>query len=140
MKSSKAVSPLVAAVLLIAITMTIAGMLAYWAQGFVRQQTDTFSNQTIISKCQFANFEIYSCSYNTSAQEVRLILHNFETVELRNLTAFIVYPDGRVTNTNLNGTLPTGFIKSYTIPGVHTGYSSILVKTECPGLSVSKSC
>ena len=42
MVKGKAVSPLVAAVLLIAVTMTIAGMLAYWASGFVRQQTEPF--------------------------------------------------------------------------------------------------
>ena len=57
---SKAVSPLVAAVLLIAVTMTIAGMLAYWASGFVRLQTETFSNQSVVSKCNFADFKVYS--------------------------------------------------------------------------------
>ena len=140
MKNPKGVSPLVAAVLLIAVTMTIAGMLAYWAQGFVRQQTAEFSNQTIVTRCQFANFEVFSCAYNTSTQDVRIILHNFASVELKNFTAFVVYPDGKVTDTKLNGTLPTGFIKSYTIPSVSSGYSNILVKTECPELSVSTSC
>ncbi len=139
MKGTKAVSPLVAAVLLIAVTMTIAGMLAYWASGFVRQQTESFSNQTIVSRCNFADFKVYSCNYNDSAQKVNLILENFKTVELKNLTAFIIYPDS-ITTVNLNGSLPAGFIKSFPITGVTSSYSTINIKTECPELSVSASC
>lgn len=139
MKYSKAVSPLVAAVLLIAVTMTIAGMLAYWASGFVRQQTEAFSNQSIVSGCTYADFRVYSCSYNTSAQRVNIILENIRSFELKNLTAFIVY-DESVTTVNLNGSLPAGFIKSFLIPSVASGYSKINIKTECPDLSVSTTC
>ena len=139
-KLSKAVSPLVAAVLLIAVTMTIAGMLAYWASGFVRQHTETFSNQSIVSKCNFADFRVFSCSYNSSVQKVNLILENIRSVEIRNLTAFVIYPDGTISANSLNGSLPIGFIKTYPIPGITAGYSNILIKTECPDISVSSTC
>lgn len=137
---SKAVSPLVAAVLLIAVTMTIAGMLSYWAAGFVRQQTETFSNQSVVSRCNFADFRVYSCSYNSSAQRVNMILENIRTVEFKNLTAFVIYPDNTISNFNLNGTLPAGFIKTFPILGVTDGFSNVLIKTECPDLSVSSAC
>lgn len=135
----KAVSPLVAAVLLIAVTMTIAGMLAYWASGFVRQQTETFSNQSVVSACNYADFKVYSCTYNPGTQRVNLILENIRTIELKNLTAFIIYPDTISTNV-LNGSLSAGFIKSFPITGVASDYSSINIKTECPDLSVSTPC
>jgi flagellin-like protein len=137
---SKAVSPLVAAVLLIAVTMTIAGMLAYWASGFVRLQTETFSNQSIVSKCNFADFKVYSCSYNSTSQRINLILENIRSIELHNLTAFVVYPDNTVSRFDLNGSLPSGFIKSFPISPVSSGYSSMNIKTECPELSVSATC
>mgnify|MGYP001565135112 CR=1 FL=1 len=137
---SKAVSPLVAAVLLIAVTMTIAGMLAYWASGFVRLQTETFSNQSVVSKCNFADFKVYSCSYNSSSQRINLILENIKNIELKNLTAFVVYPDNTIAKFDLGGNLPSGFIKSFPISSVSPDYSSINIKTECPELSVSATC
>ena len=137
---SKAVSPLVAAVLLIAVTMTIAGMLSYWASGFVRQQTETFSNQSVVSRCNFADFRVYLCNYNSSSQRVNLILENIRTIELRNLTAFVIYPDNTISTFDLNGTLPAGFIKTFPILGVTGGFSNVLIKTECPDLSVSSTC
>lgn len=140
MVKSKAVSPLVAAVLLIAVTMTIAGMLAYWASGFVRQQTETFSNQSTVT-CTGANFRIYTCNYNSTNQQVKLILDNVGTVGIKNLTANVIYPDASIISVSLNGTLPSGgALKSFTVGGVTSGYSNIELKTECPALSVSTSC
>ncbi len=138
----KGISPLVAAVLLIAVTMTIAGMLAYWASGFVRQQVTSFSNQSITSECNFANFGVYACNYNTSAEKVNLILENRGNIEIKNITMFVIYSDGALAEKSLNHSLPGGTsgLKSYSISGVKSDYSSITLRTECPGLSVSVSC
>lgn len=140
MAKRKAVSPLVAAVLLIAVTMTIAGMLAYWASGFVRQQTEAFSNQSTVT-CTGANFRVYTCSYNSTSQQLKLILDNVGTINIKNLTANIVYPDSTVIAADLNSSLPSGgALKSYTVGGVTSGYASIDIKTECPAVSVKISC
>ena len=140
MVKGKAVSPLVAAVLLIAVTMTIAGMLAYWASGFVRQQTEAFSNQSTVT-CTGANFVVYSCNYNSTAQQLKLILDNVGTINLKNLTANIIYPDATVLASSLNSSLPSGgALKSYTIGGINSGYTGIEIKTECPAVSVKTSC
>ncbi|MCD6435199.1 MAG: hypothetical protein J7L15_02245 [Clostridiales bacterium] len=42
----KGISPLIAAVLLIAVTMTIAGIMASWASSFVKTQIRTAQNQS----------------------------------------------------------------------------------------------
>ncbi len=60
---SLGISPLVAAVLLIAVTMTIAGLLAYWATSFVRTSLPE-TNRTE-AECRLADFSIYFCSYNS---------------------------------------------------------------------------
>jgi len=139
MGMAKAVSPLVAAVLLIAVTMTIAGMLAYWASGFVRQQTESFSNQSIAG-CTGANFNVYACSYNPSAQQIKLILDNVGTVSLKNITSNIIYPDATILSSEL-GVLPSGgTLKTFTISGVSSGYSTLELRTECEALSVSTAC
>lgn len=136
----KAISPLVAAVLLIAVTMTIAGMLAYWASSFVRQQTETFQNQTIAGECNFADFRVYLCSYNSTTQSISLILNNVANVELRNLTAQIIYANNTIDNKPLTGSLPANILKSFSISGVSPDYSSLTIRTHCPQLSVSSAC
>jgi flagellin-like protein len=87
----KGISPLVASVLLIAATMSIAGILAYWASSFVSKQTETFENQTVTSECNYADFKIYSCSYNSSSRRLTMILENTRDVTLKNLNVFIFY-------------------------------------------------
>lgn len=140
MAKRKAVSPLVAAVLLIAVTMTIAGMLAYWASGFVRQQIEAFSNQSTVT-CTGANFRVYTCSYNSTSQQIKLILDNVGTINIKNLTVNIIYPDSTVVAADLNSSLPSGgALKSYAIGGIASGYNNIEIKTECPALSVKAPC
>lgn len=139
MGMAKAVSPLVAAVLLIAVTMTIAGMLAYWASGFVRQQTEAFSNQSTAA-CTGANLRVYACSYSPSSQEIKLTLDNVGTVSFANITSNIIYPDATILSRELGGLPSGGTLKLFTISGVSSGYNIIELRTECEALSVSTAC
>ena len=136
----KGISPLVAAVLLIAATMSIAGILSFWATSFVRTQTKQFENQTSSSECNFADFRIYQCVYNSSTQKVNLILENIKTVELKELKLYVEYSTGNVSSPiSLNGTLPNGAIKPYVITDI-SNFTDIIVKTQCPELSVKDDC
>jgi flagellin-like protein len=135
----KGISPLVAAVLLIAVTMTIAGMLAYWASSFVRTQTEQFENQTIATECSFADFRFYSCSYNSTSYELRFILENF-AVELKNLKAYIIYPNDTITTRDLNETLPAGTMKGFSLSGISPDFSEVIVRTHCTEVSRSTPC
>jgi len=139
MRRMKGISPLVATVLLIAVTMTIAGMLAYWASSFVKTQTGQFENQTT-TECKFADFRFYACSYNSTSQQMKFILENFRTVTLRDLVAYLIYQNGSVTTYQLNETLPGGAMKGFTINDVSPDYSSIKIKTHCPEVSAESRC
>ncbi len=135
--NDKGISPLVAAVLLIAVTMTIAGVLAYWASSFVKTSLPE-TNETQ-SECMYAEFSIYSCEHVNSTDTVNLILDNTGDVELRNLKAITILSNSSILGSHdLNGTL-TG-IESFSISNVNHTFSKILVKTHCPEISREKTC
>ena len=136
----KGISPLVASVLLIAATMSIAGILAYWASSFVSKQTDTFENQSVTSGCNYAGFKIYSCNYNSSSRKLTMILENTRDVTLKNLNIFIFYPNSTVSSPiSLNETLTANQFKSFTIENMDD-FSSLTVRTQCSEMSKSSSC
>lgn len=135
----KGISPIVAAVLLIAITMTLAGGLALWATKMVKEQLPETETEV---QCRLANFDFFPCKYNSSTQTIIFSLSNKRNVDLKNLTAFINYNNGSVSGISLNETLRTGAdsIKTFTISDVSSDFSSVLVKTHCPGVESSDKC
>jgi flagellin-like protein len=136
----KGISPLVAAVLLIAVTMTIAGLLAYWAASFVRTSLPE-TNETS-AQCQFADFNIYSCTYFNSTNTLSLILENNKDIELLSLKAFLIFPNATVSSPRLlAGTLPAGGgLYSFTLTNVYEEFSRVSVSTHCPDVMKEKAC
>lgn len=132
MLSPKGISPLVAAVLLIAVTMTIAGALAYWASQFVQTQTTFFSNQTVSSECNFMKYQIYACSYDSNSTRINLILNNIGTVDMTRISAFVLYPNNLIEEKNLNATLNSGALGSFVVPNVTSDFTKIIVRSQCP--------
>lgn len=135
----KGISPIVAAVLLIAITMTIAGVLAYWSSTFVTQRLPGLNETN--ARCDLAQFEFLSCRYNGTSQVIIFSLNNVKKVDLTDLTAYIEYSNGTVSSgVSLNQSLPSATIRSYSISGVSSDFSNLLIKTSCPELSRSAIC
>ena len=136
----KGISPLVAAVLLIAVTMTIAGLLAYWAASFVRTSLPE-TNETE-AECRFADFNIYSCTYFNGSSTVSLILKNEKNIELRDLKAFLIFPNMSVSSPILlGGTLPPGgTLKSFTLTNVNDPFLRLSVSCHCPEAVKEKVC
>jgi len=135
----KGISPVVASVLLIAITMTIAAILAYWSSSYVKARLPSPE----ADPCSLANFDFYSCRFNATSGIIVFSLVNRANVELYNLTAFVNFENtSSSSGINLNGTLKTGTesIKSFSIPYISPDFSSILVKTHCPTVEASSKC
>lgn len=131
----KGISPIVAAVLLIAVTMTIAGILAYWSASFVEKGLPT--NET---QCSLARFVVDTCSYNTTSNKITLRLDNRRNVDLSNLKAFIYYANGTVSAAiPLNETLAGNTIKSFVISQTEN-FAQIVVKTQCPDVTANSTC
>ncbi len=134
----KGISPLVATVLLIAATMSIAGILAFWSSSYVKSTLPNI-NETE-QKCKFAEFAVYQCVYNSTTQEMKIVLENRRDVELSSLKLFVVYPDLSTTTFNFNESLGGNILKTYTVAGVAPKYSNILIKTNCPEASAESKC
>jgi flagellin-like protein len=135
----KGISPLVAAVLLIAVTMTIAGVLAFWASGFVREQTALFSNETVATECNFAKFRVHSCNYNSSSQKLIFLLENNGVVDLKNVIVQLIYADN-VTTSSTNTTLPANRLTQLSLDGIQAGFSKFQIRTHCANAFVEGVC
>jgi flagellin-like protein len=141
MRNLKGISPLVAAVLLIAVTMTIAGVLAYWATNFFRTETTALQqNQSLIRECTAANMRVYSCSYDVNNTRMSLILENNGATTLRDIVVQIIHSDNSISTINLNGTLQRNLLQSYTLNDISSNYTNLVIRTHCPTAFVELTC
>lgn len=132
----KGISPLATAILLIAITMTVAGLIAYWAVSFVNR-TEEENTEDL---CRTAGFKIYSCTYLSDSQKLNLILENQGDIELRDLNVFLIFEDATLSEAmSLDQPLSVDALRSYSLSEIPE-FSKILVKTHCSGVTDEKTC
>lgn len=68
-------------------------------------------------------------------------LNNVKSIDLPNLTAFVEYGNGTVSSgIPLNQSLPGSTIRSYSLSGISSDFSNVIIKTSCPELSRSTGC
>lgn len=128
---SKGLSMIVAAVILIAATMSIAGVLIYWSSGFVQKRLAETGNMTDETACFGAEFKIHSASYSNGTFFLRLDNNRAIDLTLENL--YLFYPDNKMETVSLNGTLLRGNeIKQFTLTNITDGFTSGEIKTNCP--------
>jgi len=146
MMKLKGISPLIASVILIAVTMTVAGVLAFWAAQFVRQNVQTFQEQTSERECDFADFDIFSCTYNANEKSISIILQNLRKVDLKNVTAFVIYENDSIIPEKgyYLGELPANSLKNFRFGNesqpVGSDYKEILITTHCSLVRESTKC
>jgi len=134
----KGISPLVAAVLLIAATMSIAGILAYWASSFVRSSLPSESNRTDV-ECAGSNFNIYTASYNTTTKNFTLMLENTGMYNVKIAKIDFIYADLTVETHDITGVLPVGgSISRFVVSDVTENYQKYRVVSNCPQLVVER--
>jgi hypothetical protein len=121
-------------VLLIAATMSIAGILAYWASSYVRSSLPEQTNYTDV-QCAGSNFDIYYQYYNASTKDLVLMLENKGTYQVHITGVDFIYSGGRLENTTVDEKLPAGSkIMSFTVGNVTSGYQRFRISTNCPKL------
>lgn len=126
----KGISPLIASVILIVITLIAAGALSYWATKISRW------NAIEENGCTNAGFRLYSGKYDASAQTFFIVLENTKKTPLKDLIVYLSYPEGRIDKKSLGGTLEGNTLKSFNIINVEDGFKSGVIKTNCPDVSV----
>ena len=131
----KGISHLVAAVILIATTMSIAGILSYWATSFVRERLVTAENTTGDTECLIAQFRLYSGSYDNVTNDLVLILENQRDVDLSLNDIYLFYGTTLETK-KISGDLESNALKSFNITNVNDNFDRGIIKTTCPDISV----
>jgi len=134
MKKKKGLSPIIAAVILIAATMTVAGILAFWTTGFVKTRLTEAESVSGGTECFGADFELRSGSLDGTT--LNLILDNKKSVDLYLTNLFLIYSDNRVDTKSLNITLNGNEIRTVSIQDVAPNFLTGEIKTQCPDVSI----
>ena len=131
---TKGVSPLVASVLLIAATMSIAGILAYWTSGFVKTSLPEINKTK--EECKFAGFKIYQCTYLSADSKLSVTLNNYRTIDMKDLTVYGFFSNGTTSpGIKLNETLIHGEFRTYLLGDFPSDFTKIIVSSPiCPEL------
>jgi len=130
----KGISPLIAEVLLIGFTVTVASIIILWVTGFTRTSTKTISSQAETQMaCTYAGIDFYgSVTYNQTSGTLFGYLRNTGNVPLGNISFQIVYNNGTVDSRllNVDAILPSN-IASFYFSGVSSNLNMIYVSTNC---------
>jgi flagellin-like protein len=108
----KGISPLLATVLLIAITLTVAAILGSWFTSLTRTQTGIIEqNVKTQVNCSSANLEIVDVTCSNTTQKIQVIitnlgndipLYNFSTLVILNNTYYLNNTGGPNSTSPLN--------------------------------------
>jgi len=106
MISRKAVSPIIATVLLVVIALILVGLLLSWGQNFVQRSTSD-ADTAIDRKCIGADITITNCDYNGEGEKgtIGFIIINSGKVDFRadeNINLILIDDDGNLVNDKLD--------------------------------------
>ena len=96
--SEKGVNPLIATILLLLISLSIAGMLYSWLASYTTEKTSqaTQSSEEQFT-CSNAGFRIISCDYSTgSPGTAQVKIESTGDIDLNSFTLFFEYTDGNI--------------------------------------------
>ena len=134
--NKKGMSPIIAAVILIAATMSIAGILAYWTTGFVKTQLVETEGVTGGPKCIGAEFELRPES-SLEGNTLHFILDNRKPVDLHLTGLYLINSDNTVENyTFEDPSLQSNEIKDVTVTIKDPEFLTGEIKTQCSDVSV----
>lgn len=134
----KGLSPLIAAVILIAATMTIAGIVSFWTTGFIKSRLREAENVTEGSACLGADFKFQIGRYE--AGTLYFILENTRSVDLKIENLYLFYEGGTMKTRHIGRTLKANEIKEFNVTGITKNdldFTKATIKTDCPGVTLS---
>lgn len=127
-KRLKGVSPLVAVIFLIGVTLIIAGFLANWATQFTTSQ---------ISKTQYcldASVIIQGATYSSADSQLNLYVDNSGESDLTFYT-LLEYANGTITRDPAEYSVAGGGFETFTIDNVWPTLKEVTIKSrECQGV------
>ena len=107
----RGISPLIATILLIAITIVVGALITAWATTYISQQTSVVGGGG--AECVYVGLSVTRCNLTESApNRLRIVLANTGTGEIRKVMARIEAEDGTAVTGNVtNKDMPGEFLK-----------------------------
>ncbi|MCW1308108.1 MAG: hypothetical protein OH337_02775 [Candidatus Parvarchaeota archaeon] len=107
----RGISPLIATILLIAITIVVGALITAWATTYISQQTSVVGGGG--AECVYVGLSVTRCNLTESApNRLRIVLANTGTGEIRKVMARIEANDGTAVTGNVtNKDMPGEFLK-----------------------------
>jgi flagellin-like protein len=131
----KGISPLVATVLLIAITMTLAGIVAFWGSSFIRTSLPTENQTQSFQECVGGSIKLFSHNYNSTTNVFSMVIYNDGNQKLKLTNITFIYSDRSDAKFIESEISPTQvFVKN--IDNVTSGYNSFIISTNCPNVYI----
>ncbi|MFH7880901.1 MAG: archaellin/type IV pilin N-terminal domain-containing protein [Candidatus Aenigmatarchaeota archaeon] len=133
----KGISPLVATVLLIAVTMTLAGILAFWGSSFVRTGLPSEEETEQFKRCSTAvgSLKVDFSFYNETAKTFFISIYNLGPARLRLTNATFFYSTNSITKT-IDAISQPGTSVTFLLDGIEPGFIKYIVYTDCPGVTL----
>ncbi len=130
-RGRKGVSPLIAAVLLIAFTMAVAAILTAWVTTFTQETTQEVGNiSDELIECSYAGVSVYAASWTGNSVDVTVI--NTGNVDLRNVSVYAFDGASIAGQSHVTG-LGVGSVAEAEITEVDSMPDTIrLSSTRCP--------
>ncbi len=135
----KGISPLIASVLLIAFTVSIATIILGWFSGFVKTTTENVSSSTEQTMgCSVAGISIEHIYLNVSGSNASVVVKNTGYKDFSNVSALIVSKSGATCSGSINS-LKKGMVGtlSFNCASITSCdvFDRAIVTTECGGVS-----
>ncbi len=139
--NSRGVTPLVATVLLVVVVVAIAALIYTWTIGFTGGTLGT-AETTGRGMPGEARFVVESCTINSSASTITLVLRNMGTIDLTGFKVYAVSSTGATTDTNTySGTSIAAGSSGVITMDYTTAPARVRVQsTQFPNLIVSREC
>ncbi len=135
----KAVSPLIAGVLLIVITLTASLLVANWVKEFSRTQTETIKEkgESRIT-CSYAGMAVLNATYNCTAAKFSVEAYNSGDQNLESFKLLVLLKNGSTYTLagSPNITLYAGLTQVFTNSSLNVSFSTIdrltFMSATCP--------
>ncbi|RLJ01379.1 MAG: hypothetical protein DRP11_04480 [Candidatus Aenigmatarchaeota archaeon] len=131
----KGISPLIAAVLLIAFTITVAAVLATWASSFVKTQTQTIEQSAEQTECTKANLRVEEAEWDQANSQLNVLVLNIGDVELSKFKIYIFTSATQFTEetpSNSDDVLAKGDYGSFSVPMSSEPVKIQVISDTCP--------
>lgn len=129
----KAISPIVATVLLIGIVVVIAGIINLWISNFSGSTKDIKKEAETQVGCLSAEIKSDNMMYCNSY--LSGIIYNSGMENLGNITIYVIYQNGTQQKFDLNMSLLSGHIASFNVT-IGNNYNLVNILTNCTEKSI----